>query len=260
LMYLFVPRPKETQPNRRLIFFAVLAFVCVAAYWMILRFAPVPGIGAGHLDSYGNFPAYVDRAVFGLNHLYVGGTTPGRGVTYDPEGLLSTLPALFNTFAGICTAEFLRSPREAKRKFVPMLGTGVGLILLGLMLSHWMPLGKKLWTSPFAIATAGISLTVFSLLYYFVDIKGERSGTTPFLGLGRNSIAVYMVSNFVDIGLNWHFWPNSAQTNLRDWIYVHAYHSWLPACPASLLYALVMIAFYMLLFWPLYRKRIFVRI
>jgi len=256
LIYLFAPKPA----NRRVVALALLAFACVALYWAVLRLAPVPGIGAGHLDSYGNFPAYIDRCVFGLNHMYAGGITPGMGVTYDPEGLLSTLPALFNTFAGILTAEFLRSPREARRKFLPMLATGVGLILVGMLLSHWMPLCKKLWTSTFAMTTSGISLTVFALLYFLVDIKQLRRGITPFLILGSNSIAVYMASNFGEIGLNWPIAALGETRTLRNWIYLHVYAPWLPPYAASLAYALGMVAFYMLVFWPLYRKRIFVRI
>ncbi|MEO6922215.1 MAG: hypothetical protein ABI064_00135, partial [Acidobacteriaceae bacterium] len=145
-------------------------------------------------------------------------------------------------------------------KFPPMLAMGVGLILAGLALSHWMPLCKKLWTSPFAIATAGISLTVFSLLYFVMDIKKMRRGITPLLALGGNSILVYMVANFGGIGLNWHFASFGPKMNARSWIYQHAFAPWLPIYVASLAYALVIVAVYMLLFLPLYRRKIFVRI
>src|SRR5271170_6637068 len=95
--------------------FSILAGVILAilaGYWAALKLVPVPGFGVGRLDSLGSLPAYIDRAVFGTNHLWAYGLTPGYGVTYDPEGLLSTLPAMTNLLMGVLAGELLRAKRS----------------------------------------------------------------------------------------------------------------------------------------------------
>jgi predicted acyltransferase len=111
---------------------AILAIL--AGYWAAVKLIAVPGFGAGRLDSLGNLPAYIDRSVFGINHLWAYGLTPGYGVTYDPEGILSTLPALTLLLAGILVGEWLRAKSSPARKALGILAAGVVLLLAGRLL------------------------------------------------------------------------------------------------------------------------------
>jgi len=245
--------------SRRVALLAAIGFAALAIYWALLKLVPVPGIGAGHLDSYGNLPAYIDRSVFGLRHMWAYGTTPGMGVTYDPEGILSTLPSLFNTIAGILTGEWLRSTRSDKSKALGLALAGVGFIVVGWALSPLMPFNKRIWTSTFSLFSAGVSLAVFAAVYAIVDLYRLRRGTTPLLILGTNAILAYMVSNVLEILMGRHFLQHGATQTVHNWLYDHLF-TWTPLYVSSLAYAIVLVAFNMLLIYPLYRKRLFVKL
>ena len=257
LAYLLVLRS-----SKRTAILVTLAFATLAAYWAILKFAPVPGLGAGHLDSYANFPAYVDRSVFGINHLWAYGTTSGRGVTYDSEGLLSTIPALFTMLIGILAGAWLRkdAARPDVRVALGLLLPGIALTALGLALSPLLPLNKRILTPTFALYSTGVALIVFAVLYFIVDVRGLRRGLTPLLILGTNAILAFVLSSVLTTLLAIHFTRNGLSQSPHGWANDHLFAQWLPPNIASLAYALVVVAFNMLLLYPLYRKRIFVKL
>jgi len=240
LVYLFARR--SAKRDTILITFA---FSTLVAYWAILKFAPVPGLGAGHLDSYANFPAYVDRSVFGINHLWAYGTTPDRGVTYDSEGLLSTIPALFTMLIGIVAGGWLR--KTSARPDV------------GLALSPLLPLNKRILTPTFALYSTGVSLIVFAVLYFAVDVRGLRRGLTPLLVLGTNAILAFVLSSVLTTLLAIPFIRNGISQSPHGWANDHLFAPWLSPNIASLAYALVIVALNIALVYPLYRRRIFVR-
>jgi len=232
----------------------------LALYWAMLKLVPVPGIGAGHLDSFGNLPAYIDRSVFGVNHLWAWGLTPGRGVTYDPEGILSTLPAMFSTLIGILAGEWSVTHRREWVKAAGLALMGVLLILAGWWLSPLLPLNKRIWTSTFALFSTGVSLLAFAVVYFVVDVWRCRRGITPALILGTNAILAFVVSSVITSLLSLHFvWHGMSETP-HEWLNDRLFVSWLPVYPASLGYAIVIVLLNILLIYPLYRKRIFVRI
>ena len=152
------------------------AFVVAAlliGYWVLMRFVPVPGFGIPgrdipflHPDA--NLAAYLDRKVF--THLWE--------TTRDPEGLLSTLPAIATPLLGVFTGEWLRSKRSLKTKALGMLLFGVVGVILGRTWAVWFPINKKLWTSSYVLFTAGLALICLALCYWFMDIK--RWGGTRF--------------------------------------------------------------------------------
>jgi len=238
-----------------------LAFVTLVVYGAILKFAPVPGLGAGHLDSYANFPAYVDRTVFGINHLWAYGTTPGRGVTYDSEGILSTIPALFTMLIGILAGNWVRKPPArpdagiALGLFLP----GVALAAGGLVLSPLMPLNKRILTPTFALFSTGTALIVFAVLYFAVDVRRLRRGLTPLLVLGTNAIFAFVLSSILTTLLAIPFVANGQSQTPHGWANDHVFTTWLTPNLASLAYALVVVALNIALVYPLYRRRIFLR-
>jgi predicted acyltransferase len=251
----------ELQRPRRIAFIAGTAIVFLAIYWALLNLVPVPGFGPGRLDSLGNLGAYIDRSLFGTNHMWAWGLTPGYGVTFDPEGLLSTLPAIASVLTGIVAGEWLRTEHSKNRKALALAGAGVVLVLIGWLLQPLLPLNKKIWTSTFALFSSGVSLLTFSTLYAILDVKRWRWWTPPALVLGTNAILAYTLSSVITT------LTDRIHLNLRDvsvltiheWGY-RCFATWLQPVHASLAYAIAIVLINLALVYPLYRRRIFLRV
>lgn len=251
----------DSQGVRRLWQIGSLAALILIGYWAVLRFVPVPGFGANRLDSLGYLGAYLDRAVFRINHLWPYGTTPGVGVTYDPEGILSTVPAIATTLIGVLAGEVLLLKRSLAAKILTLGSGGLVLFIAGVLLNPVFPINKRIWTSTFVLVSGGVSLMFFAALLYFVDLTRNKRWTTPFLVFGTNAILAFAMSNIITT-LTDRIRVGSgieAQT-FHQWADVHLFASWLPSVNASLAYALAIVLLNLALLWPLYRRRIFVRI
>lgn len=246
---------------------AAIALGCLFGYWALMRFVPVPGFGVpthdvviNHPD--GNLTAYIDRALFAPQHLYQR--------VRDPEGLLSTLPAIATTLFGVLTGQWLRTSRTAARKALGVAGCGMLFVLLGLLWNPWFPINKKLWTSSYALFAGGLSLLLLALAMYMVDVlRAGRGGVSradvperptlyaPLLVFGTNSIAAYMISELLPGALELVKTPGG---NL-----LRSYSAWLHAMlpvhgVPSLLFGLTFVLLTWLLVVPLYRRRIFLRV
>ncbi|MBS1873645.1 MAG: DUF5009 domain-containing protein [Acidobacteria bacterium] len=163
---------------------------CLVSYWMLMTLAPVPGVGPGHLDPENNFGAYVDRMLM-TGHLW------SASKTWDPEGAVSTLPAIGTALFGILAGHILRLRREPAERGVWLLISGNLLIFSALYLTTWMPINKKIWTPTFAMFMAGMASVVFAICYWFVDVKGWKRWTRPLAIYGMNAIAVYILAGLV---------------------------------------------------------------
>ena len=126
----------------------ILSTAALVGYWAALMFVPVPGFGAGDLSQEGNLAAWLDRAVLGPHIWRV-------GRVYDPEGILSTVPAVVTTLLGVLTGQWIRRARSAIVALRGLLAAGSVGIALGLAWGHWLPLNKALWTGSYAAFTAG---------------------------------------------------------------------------------------------------------
>lgn len=231
-------------------------------YWFLLKSVNVPGIGAGHLDSFGNFPAYLDRNLFGVLHLWPYGLTQGMGVTYDPEGLLSTLGALATTLLGVLAGEWMSRDIPRGRKGVELTAGAFILLLLSLAFGHWMPVNKSLWTPTFVMFAGSISLGLFVFFWITVDWWNTKGWTLPGLIFGTNAILAFVLSSILTtlsdrIKLDQ---PGGGTISLRNWINDHWFATHLPPLHASLAYAVAVVLLNMLLIYPLYRKKIFLRL
>jgi predicted acyltransferase len=243
---------------------AILASVTVAilaCYCLLLKFVPVPGFGPGRLDSLGSLPAYIDRVVFGARHLWAYGITPGAGVTYDPEGILSTLPAIATVLIGILVGEWIRTRRSDRQKLVSLVLAGAVLLLAGWVLQPLLPINKRLWTSTFVLFTGGISILVFAFIYAIVDLRQSRWWNSPMLVFGTNAILAFLLSSLITSSLDHiHVAGGGAAISLHKWLYRHVFATWLAPIHASLLYAIAIVLVNLVLVYPLYRKRIFLRV
>jgi predicted acyltransferase len=151
-----VGKQTEDQSLRRSRVIGGALVALLALYWTLLKLFPVPGFGAGRLDSVGNIGAYIDRSILGVRHMWPYGLTPGYGVSFDPEGLLSTIPALATLLVGVLAGEWIRTSYSRSRKVAVLAGAGACLALAGFALSPLLPLNKKIWTSTFALFSSGV--------------------------------------------------------------------------------------------------------
>jgi len=237
--------------------FAIVA--CLVGYWVLMRFVPVPGFGVPThaiplLDPNRNLTAWLDRELF-MGHLYEG--------TRDPEGVLSTIPAIANTLIGVLTGEWLRSGASARRKAAWMLPLGVACLVAGEVFNLWFPINKKLWTSSYVLFTSGLALVCLALCYWLLDIKQQRGRwTMPALVLGTNAIAVYAFSELLAKALDAGRVHLSTGQILswQEFIYQRLFAPLANPPMASLLYSLVYVLVCWVVSWMLYRKRIFIKI
>lgn len=222
-------------------------------YWAAMVWIPVPGYGAGLIDSAtGNLVAYVDRMVFG-KHLWVGAQRE-----WDPEGLLSSLPAIATTMLGVWTGLLLRdkslSPVD---KTAQLMVRGAVLLVIGYLWDLYFPINKNIWTSSYTIFTGGQAMLGLGLCYWVADVKGKRGWTQPFVVYGVNAITVFFFSGILakTLGLI-RVGPEGATVTLQSWIFQNMFNSWLPTIDASLAYAVTWIVmWYFILLW-MYRKNI----
>lgn len=162
----------------------------LSVYWILMKFVPVPGCGTDSFAVDCNFAKYIDGLLLS-GHMY------SHTKTWDPEGIISTLPAICNTLFGIFCGELLRAKRTMEEKSAWMFFGGNLLIFSSLMLSTWMPINKKLWTTPYALFTSGLAFVVFACCYWLVDVKGWRRYSKPFVIYGMNALAVYILSGLL---------------------------------------------------------------
>jgi len=168
----------------------LLIFVGILlGYCAIMLFIPVPGYGAGVLTPEGNLSAYVDQLLL-----------PGKlhRVTYDPEGLLSTLPAIASAMLGIFTGQFIKMESEKynpSKKALMLFGVGALLLTLGLIWDTFFPINKNMWTSSFVLFAGGWSMVLFALFYYIIDVRSFQTWTPPFIWIGTNSILIYLAAH-----------------------------------------------------------------
>jgi predicted acyltransferase len=259
-LYLAATNTPAPQNRRRSTIIITTLVALLATYWALLKFVPVPGFGPGRLDSLGNLGAYIDRAIFGIQHLWPYGLTPSHGVTFDPEGLLSTLPALATLLIGVLAGDWLLTNHTPRKKAFVLAIAGVCLIFTSLLLSPSMPLIKKIWTSTFAIYSGGIALLAFSVFYFILDIKHWKRWSTPLLIFGTNAILAFALSNIITtLTDRIHITISGATLTIHQWLNEILAASLAPI-HASLVYAVAVVLFNLALIYPLYRRRIFLRL
>ena len=162
----------------------ITAASLLIGYWLMLAYIPVPGIGAGHYAEGMNLTNYLDKVWL-----------PGRKYDgdHDPEGLLSTLPAIAQAILGLLAGQWLRRDLTAARKVTAMTIAGVALLGLGWAWHPYFPVVKKLWTSSFVLVSSGVSLLALTLFYWVIDVRGRNTWCIPFLWIGANPLTLYLM-------------------------------------------------------------------
>lgn len=240
---------------------AAAIVVALFGYWLLIVHLPVPGSGVpgvnvALLDPYGNMASWLDRLLVPASHLY-------RHGIYDPEGLLSTIPAVATTLFGTLAAAWLRTARPSAKKAVVLFGAGLIVIVAGLLWSHSFPLNKRLWTSSFVLFNAGIAMAVFAALFWFVDASpsiaaAKKRVLAPWLVFGTNALTAYVLSEVLAILLA--AIPVDHRSNLQRWLF-QLLPSWLGPPPfVSMIYSILFVAVCFLPVMELYRRRIFIKL
>lgn len=215
----------------------------LTAYWLLMTLVPVPGFGAGRLDEQGNLSHYVDRIVLG-RHNY-------SGHTWDPEGIVSTLPSIVTALFGIMAGHILRMKRVMSERTTWLFLIGNALIGLGLIFDVWLPINKKLWTDSFAIFMAGLDFVLLAGFLWVVDHLGYRRFAKPLVIMGMNAITLYLTSEFGATLLD--------MTSLHARAYA-AFLSIAAPINASWLYAVSFMLVNYLIGYVMYRRGWFLRV
>jgi predicted acyltransferase len=230
---------------------AAVLFALVS-YWLVMKLVPVPGYGAGVLDYKGNLCGYIDTKLLG-GHLYK--------PEFDPEGILSTLPAIATSLLGTLAGDWLRTSKGVLTKMIGLLGAGVVLTGLGLALHPWFPINKQLWTSTFVLFTAGAALLLLALCFLLIEGFRFKRWAVPFFVFGTNAIAAYVASILVTKTLLLIKVHSAGETlTLYSYIYQHLFVPWAGNLNGSLAFAVADVLFWLALVAPLYRKKVFIKI
>ena len=250
-----------------------ISVVLLLGYWLIMTVILVPGCEVTSIsDKACNLAAYIDRLILTENHIWRGGKV------YDPEGILSTIPAIVTCISGVLTGKWLvgtqapslrESPdttgTEETRRLatcVQMFFFGVVLLALGLIWNSYFPMNKALWTSSYVLATTGLALLVLAACYWLIDIKGHKRWAWPFVVFGVNAMPLFVFSG---IWARMHAayrvtGADGTLISVQKWVMLHIYLPVFNPIDASLAFAISFILLWLFLMWLLYRKGIFIRV
>ncbi len=224
-------------------------------YWLLMSWLAAPGYAPGDLSKEGSLASFIDRVVL-RRHIW------SQGKVYDPEGILSTIPALATTLSGVLAGQWLRTTKADHEKVAGMFAAGVVCIVLGWAWNPFFPINKSLWTSSYVLFTAGMALQLLAFCYWLIDIKEYRRWAKPFVVFGVNAIALFVGTGLMAKLLGLIKVPASDGTriSLHNWIYRNLFLSWAPPYRASLAFALTMILVWLGLMWILYRRKVFLKV
>jgi predicted acyltransferase len=249
LCYLFASLIGYFVKSKRAVI--IISVLLLLGYQVLLLVFGDPAAPYGMLTNAGT---YLDKFVLGDGHLY-----HGEGVAFDPEGILSTLPAIVNVICGYYVGKFVQEKGKSYEALAKLLLVGCLFIFIALCWNMNFPIGKKLWTSPFTLLTVGLDMVIISSLIYIVEVLKWNGGnwTSFFTTVGKNPLAIYILSEILIIA----FWMIPVGTgSFFDWINHSIYQTIAPGAVGSLLFAIS----YMLLCWLvgkiLEKRNIYIRV
>lgn len=225
----------------------------LGGYWILMTAVPIPGTGHSSLTMQSNLAAYIDNALL-HGHIY--------RPTWDPEGLLSTLPAIGSVLFGILTGHWLRAAKSPLTRTRGLLLGGALGVLAGQLMSFWFPINKNLWTSSYTVFTAGMALVLFAICYWIIDVQGYRKWTIPFVVYGMNAIAVYVLSGLAaKASVTWKVAQgDGSRVLIQTFLYTKFFAPLASPINASLLWAIAYVVFWLGVMWVFYWRKTFIKI
>lgn len=230
------------------------------SYWLMMFYIPIPEFGAGLFEKGKNFASYIDSVLLS-GHMW------SVSKTWDPEGIISTIPAIATTLFGSLTGDYLhRSSHSKEEKSAWMFVFGAGFLLLGAFVDMWMPINKSLWTVSYVLFMNGWALCVFGIFYFLIDAKGIKKWAYPFVVYGMNAIFVFVLSGVAarTMGL-WKFNVQLSDGTLKDVsiktiLTQNLFDPFFSPLNASMIHAIVWISVMYLIVWVMYKKKWFVKV
>jgi predicted acyltransferase len=220
------------------------------AYWAALALIPVPGHGPGVLTPEGSLPGYIDRLVLTPAHLYQG--------WFDPEGLLSTLPAAASVMFGVAAGAWVKNAAVSSRVTLGLVAAGLVCLLLGALWGLVLPINKQLWTSSYVVFTAGGSLVLLGLCYEVMEVRRWSWLGWPFQVMGVNAITLFFASGIVARLLS--VVHAADGRSLQLWIFEELFVPWAGQVDGSLAFALATVLVWWLVLYGLYRRGVIIRL
>lgn len=229
-------------------------------YWAVMMLLPVPGtgrLGFTLLDQPGkNLAAWLDRAILGVEHLW------RQSGTWDPEGPLSTFPAIGTAMLGVLAGRAMQGRRPLVERITSLFGWGALGMMAGLMWSWVFPINKNLWTSSYVLFTAGMAAAAIATCLWIIDMHGVRWWTRPFEIFGMNSILAFvgsglmarLIYSLVTVPFD------GARVPLQAAIYRSVFLPYFPPKFASLLFAIAFVLVWLGILWIFYRRRWFLKV
>ncbi|HWL38955.1 MAG TPA: hypothetical protein VNO75_01860 [Gemmatimonadaceae bacterium] len=247
----------RTSLRQQVIIIAVLLF----GYWFAMTLLPVPGEGAiGALlldDKSRNLAAYLDRAILTTNHTWTG------SVTYDPEGPLSTIPAIGTAMLGVIAGRWIAmTERPLIERMAGLFAAGALVMMLGAMWNWVFPINKNLWTSSYVLFTGGMAAISLATIIWIVEHYNVRWWTKPFVIFGVNPIVAFVGSGVMArlIYTLWKVDYEGKSQSIQSVIYQTAFATWLPPRVASLAFALTFVLFWLGILTVMYRRNIILKV
>lgn len=231
-----------------------IVIILLVGYFVLMTMIPVPGVGDANLEPETNLGAWMDRLLL-KGHLWA------QSKTWDPEGLLSTLPAIATGLIGVLSGQLFSKIEQSAERVIWLFFIGSFLIVGGLAWGMVFPINKALWTSSYVLYSGGIAMQFLAACYWLIDVQGIKKWSTPFIYYGMNAIFVFVVSGLLakllfltKIG------DGENEISLWSYIYQNVYASWLSPMNASLAFAMTLILFFLLILWQMYKRKIFVKV
>ncbi|MBN1300201.1 MAG: DUF5009 domain-containing protein [Melioribacteraceae bacterium] len=233
----------------------IISFVILVSYWLAMTLIPTPGTGSVLLEPGANLAAWIDRQILG-SHLWE------YTETWDPEGILSTFPAITTTFIGIFTGALLGSDKSNTEKNLMIFVAGSIMITAGYIWDFAFPINKNMWSSSFVLYTGGIALLFYAICFWLIEISGKTKWAYAFKVFGMNAIAVYFLSEIVgkilyEILITY---PDGSVTSLKEYIYSEYLMNLITPEIGSLVWAITFLSVNYIVVFILFRRRIFIKI
>jgi len=223
--------------------------ILLVGYYILLNFVPVPDTGHPSLEPSLNMGAWLDRTLFTTNHLW------SESRTWDPEGLLGTLPAIVTGLIGIRVGTWLkRKDRDDSVKISWLLTYGVITIVTGLAWGLFFPINKALWSSSYVLYSGGWAMAGLGICYWLIDVQGYKKYTAPFVAFGVNALPAYILSNYIP-----HYLINKPKFGGQT-IYQILFAPYFSPYNASVLSAAVLVLLIWLLMWILHLRKIIIKV
>ncbi|MCS7227354.1 MAG: DUF5009 domain-containing protein [Endomicrobia bacterium] len=254
IFYLLLAKKENNEIKISLPVLITKIVVLLTIYYLVMTLIPVPGIGKSDLNKKdANIAAYIDRIIFTEKHLWK------TSKTWDPEGLLTTIPAIGTTLTGLLCAFLIKQKMDENKKVILMFVVGLLMFFSSFFCDIFMPINKALWTPAYVLLSSGLAFCVLGVCYWYCDIEKKTFGIKPALVYGTNAITVFFLSGLFARILNL---IKVSGIPSKQFIYekILLVITFRHYRIASLLFAIIFVLFWYAIMSIFYKNKIFIKL